>query len=101
MNRVTLFFNNIKVAIVLIIVNTLGIVFEIVTYCQAKYQLESPLVPKDFIQNVYGSYIAMAFTAIAGCIASLIFLIYKKIPISIMISCVLIIIQQLVVHVFF
>ena len=67
-----------KWAIALIIINLLRITTPFITYYQTRYQLESPLIPKEVILDIIGPYIFIGMVSVFLTILAFIFYVYSK-----------------------
>jgi hypothetical protein len=67
-----------KLAIALIVINLLRISTPFITYFQTKYQLDSPLIPKEIVLDIIAPYMMIGFVSLIFTIAAFIFFIYSK-----------------------
>jgi hypothetical protein len=67
-----------KFAIGLIIINLLSVGSGYVVYLQAKYQLLSPLIPKEVVMDITDPYILLGLVSLAIAIIAFVLFLYSK-----------------------
>lgn len=77
-----------KWAIALIILNLLRIGTPFVVYFQAKYQLVSPLIPKEVILDIIAPYMLIGLAGVVLTIAAFAFFVYSRFT-FVIITCVI------------
>jgi len=90
-----------RIANVLLIVTIVKIVGLVATFFQAKYQLVSPIIPKDIITDIAAPYLFNALITSIALIAALIFYFYSKHLVSIIICAFAILLPTTLYFLFF
>jgi hypothetical protein len=84
-----------KWAVALIVLNLLRISTPFIVYFQTKYQLVSPLIPKNVVVDIIAPYMVIGLVSVFLTIAAFIFYVYSKFTFTIIICALNLIFVQL------